>query len=211
MIEPIIQFLKCRTPDAWIKTAAKQLDTLLIDHAHCEKKAASNAINFMFRYPQYAQLLHAMSRLAREELRHFEQVMQIIQRRGITFIQIRPSGYAKALHQQCRTHEPARLIDELIVGAIIEARSCERFYSVVDYLPEDIADFYRRLVKAEARHFELYLELAQSIAKADITARVDHFMAYENAYIMQPEVDFRFHSGMPVLAMDKNDESARVT
>lgn len=198
MIESIINFLGCRTPEAWLMTATQQLELLLIDHAYCEQKAASTAINLMFRYPQHASLLHTLSRLAREELRHFEQVLQILQRQGITFILPKPGNYAKSLHQQCRTYEPERLIDQLLIGALIEARSCERFAALLDYLPAELTDFYLRLVKAEARHFEVYLELAQSIAQTDLSARIATFVALEQTLILQPEVDFRFHSGVPI-------------
>lgn len=199
MLESVINFLDCRTPREWLNAATSHLELLLIDHAHCEKKAASTAINLMFRYPQHARLLHVMSRLAREELRHFEQVLQILQQRNMTYVQLKPGAYAKYLHQHCRAHEPAKLIDQLIIGAIIEARSCERFASLVEYLPEDLADFYQRLVKAEARHFEVYLELAQALAQADISQRVAYFTALERDYILQPEAELRFHSGIPLI------------
>lgn len=210
-MERIINFLGCRTPDVWLVTATQQLELLLQDHAYCEKKAASTAINLMFRYPQHARLLHVMSRLAREELRHFEQVLQILQQRGISFRQQKPGNYAKSLHQHCSAAEPARLIDQLIIGAIIEARSCERFAALVAYLPTDLADFYTRLVKAEARHFEVYLALAETIAETDIMARIDYFITIEQALILQPEADFRFHSGPPLSSNDNLDvKSTRI-
>jgi len=198
MIQQVINFLGCRTPDVWLATAVQQLELLLLDHAYCEKKAASTAINLMFRYPQHAHLLHVMSRLAREELRHFEQVLQILQQRGLRFRPLKPGNYAKALHQHCRTAEPERLVDQLLIGAIIEARSCERFAALVEHLPVDLANFYMRLVKAEARHFEVYLELAETIAQTDLAARIGYFIAIEQALILQPEAEFRFHSGLPM-------------
>ncbi|CAM4418782.1 MAG: hypothetical protein LEGION0398_MBIBDBAK_00369 [Legionellaceae bacterium] len=198
MIEHVINFLACPTPDEWIKVAISQLDLLLLDHANCEKKAASTALNFMFRYPEQAELILVMSRIAREELRHFEQVWSILKKREITFRLLAPGRYAKTLHQYCYTSEPLRLIDHLIIGAIIEARSCERFAALINFLPQNLADFYFRLLKSEARHFEVYLRLAHDIAGNDLSERIAHFVNIEKTLILEPDADFRFHSGIPL-------------
>lgn len=198
MLEHIIAFLGCPTPESWLKTAATQVDLLLIDHAHCEKKAASTALSLMYRYVDYPRLLQTLSRLAREELRHFEQVLRLLKQRNITYTHLAPANYAKHLRQSCSTYEPARLTDLLIVSAIIEARSCERFAALVPYLPAELGEFYTTLVKAEARHYQLYLTLAQEIIQQDLTQRIQELLLIENKLIMQPEPTFRFHSGTPV-------------
>lgn len=198
MLESIITFLGCRTPESWLQRASQHLNLLLIDHAHCEKKAASTALSIMYRYVDQPQLLHTLSRLAREELRHFEQVLQLLQKRGIAYTHLEPANYAKQLRKHCCTHEPARLFDLLIVGAIIEARSCERFAALIPYLPEDLAEFYSTLVKAETRHYEVYLTLAQKVTKQNMAERIQYFITIENQLILQPEAEFRFHSGIPV-------------
>jgi tRNA-(ms[2]io[6]A)-hydroxylase len=195
----IQNFLHCETPDAWVETA-KQSDNqavLLLDHANCEKKAASTAVNLMYRYVGDFELMHKMSRLAREELRHYEQVMQIMQKRGIAYEQITPCRYAGELRKPVRTHEPARFVDTLIVGAIIEARSCERFAKLAPHLDEELKAFYLSLLKSEARHYEDYLHLAKKMAGGeDISERVDVFLTLEKSLIESADTEFRFHSGV---------------
>ncbi|HCO63310.1 MAG TPA: tRNA-(ms[2]io[6]A)-hydroxylase, partial [Alcanivorax sp.] len=120
-IAPLLEFLPCRTPQAWIGWALENETLLLIDHAHCEKKAASTALNLMFRYVDRPELLDNLSQLAREELLHFEQVVGLMRERGIRYDHLSPSRYAGALRAEVRTSEPQRLVDTLIVGALIEA------------------------------------------------------------------------------------------
>ncbi len=142
-------FLLCPTPRAWVTWALANQDILLVDHANCEKKAAATAINLMYRYVEHHRLLHKLSRLAREELRHFEQVIAIMKARGVRYPQLSASRYAAALRQQVRSHEPARLVDTLLIGAIIEARSCERFAVLAPELDEELGRFYTSLLKSE--------------------------------------------------------------
>ncbi|KDE39949.1 MAG: tRNA-(ms[2]io[6]A)-hydroxylase [Nitrincola lacisaponensis] len=198
-LDEIHQFLPCPTPDAWIAEAAKaeNLSLLLTDHAHCEKKAASTAMTLMFRYVDRPDLLNKMSRLAREELIHFEQVLAIMQARGMTYGHMSPSRYAAGLRTHVRTSEPGRLIDVLIIGALIEARSCERFARLAPYLDDELAKFYRSLLKSEARHYQDYLFLAQEYAGEPIDARVAFFCEVERGLIEMPDTEFRFHSGLP--------------
>ena len=192
-------FLLCQTPDAWCNQALQNLDVLLIDHANCEKKAASTALNLMYRHPEHTQLVLRLSKLAREELRHFEQVVAILKDRNITYAQISSSRYAGELRSDVRSHDPARLIDILIVSAIVEARSCERFSCLIDLLDSELAEFYASLLKSEARHFKVYLDFAHEVADgADISARIQHFLAKEQVLIESPDELFRFHSGSPV-------------
>jgi len=196
----IHQFLGCPTPIRWIETARQpeSLPLLLIDHAHCEKKAASTAMNLMFRYVDRADLLNKMSRLAREELIHFEQCLALMDSRGIEYGHLSPSRYAGGLRTEVRTSEPGRLIDLLIIGAFIEARSCERFAALAPFLDEELARFYRSLLKSEGRHYQDYLTLAQDYAGEPIEERVAFFREREQQLITSPDSEFRFHSGVPV-------------
>lgn len=195
----INQFLLCETPDIWVKTALQHQPLLLLDHANCEKKAASTAITLMYRYVGDFDMMHKMSRLAREELRHYEQVMALMQARGIAYEQITPSRYASELRKPVRTHEPGRFIDTLIVGAIIEARSCERFAKIAPHLDDELKHFYLSLLKSEARHYEDYLHLAKKAAEGgDISDRIHVFLTLEKELIQSSDVEFRFHSGILV-------------
>ena len=189
--------LYCRTPDAWLESVPRYLDVLLIDHANCEKKAAGTAMNLMYRYIDKPALMARLSRLAREELRHFEQLLAIMQRRGVDYAYVSSSRYAAGLRQTVRTFEPARLTDILIVSAIVEARSCERFGRLMDILDDELAGFYASLVKSEARHADVYLDMARRVSADYINDRVDHFLGIEQALIETPDPDFRFHSGVP--------------
>ncbi len=191
-------FLRCETPDSWLSMAAKNVDTLLIDHANCEKKAASTALNLMYRYVEHTAMMLQLSKLAREELRHFEQVIAILKDRNITYAQLSSARYAGALRQSVRTFEPARLIDILIVSAIVEARSCERFGRLAEVVDDELKDFYRSLLNSEQRHFRVYLEFAEEFAEgADISDRIDWFLSEDERLITTPDEDFRFHSGSP--------------
>ena len=196
-ITHIEAFLPCATPPAWIDWALQHPDILLIDHAHCEKKAASTALNLMFRYVDRPDLLDALSQLAREELLHFEQVIQIMRQRGVEYDHLSPARYAQGLRQHVRTSEPGRLVDTLIVGALIEARSCERFAALAPHVDEELGRYYRYLLKSESRHFEDYLNLAEQYAGEPIAERVDFFKDVERELIESPDEVFRFHSGTP--------------
>lgn len=193
------KFLLCATPSAWIEVAVAHQDILLIDHAHCEKKAASSALALLFRYPERHTLVATLSRLAREELRHFEQVLRILQRRGIPYRKLTASRYAEGLRRHVRHAEPGRLVDTLIVGAFIEARSCERFALLAPHLPADLREFYGGLQAAEARHFREYLDLAQSCAAEALEPHIARFAQIEAELVTTPDPVFRFHSGVPVL------------
>jgi tRNA-(ms[2]io[6]A)-hydroxylase len=156
--------LASATPAAWVDAALAHRDELLIDHANCEKKAASTAMSLLFAYPDDRPLCLALARLAREELRHFEQVDRLMQRLGVPQRRLGPGRYAGELRRLTSTGEPDRKLDLLLTGALIEARSCERFELLVPRLPEPLAQFYGDLARAEARHHGLYLELAATAA-----------------------------------------------
>ena len=200
LMQPIEAFLPCATPRAWVDWALQNPELLLVDHANCEKKAASTALNLMYRYVGHPELLNKLSRLAREELRHFEQVIAIMQERDIDYPQLSASRYAAGLRAEVRTSEPGRLVDTLLIGAIIEARSCERFAALAGELDEELAAFYHSLLKSEARHFMDYLALAQELAPAgDIDVRLPVLLERERELVESPDTDIRFHSGVPCL------------
>ncbi|CAM4037254.1 tRNA-(ms[2]io[6]A)-hydroxylase [Vreelandella rituensis] len=195
--DTLLDFLACPTPPAWLEWAMENPAILLIDHAQCEKKAASTAMNLLYRYVDQPLLLSKMSQLAREELLHFEQVVALMRARGITYRNLSASRYAGELRSHVRTHDPERLVDILIIGALIEARSCERFACLIPYLDEELAKFYRTLVKSEGRHFEDYLMLAREQSREPIEERIAFLVNCEAELITTPDTAFRFHSGVP--------------
>ncbi len=188
--------LACATPQTWLSAARENLDILLLDHANCEKKAAATALSLMFEYGgRHPRMQESLSRLAREELRHFEQVSRLLQRRGIRFRPLSAARYASSLRKHVRKHEPERLVDLLLVGAFIEARSCERFQALTAILDAELADFYRGLQAAEARHLNVYLKLAKHIGGDAIVDRFKLFANIEAGLVTEPDREFRFHSG----------------
>ncbi len=192
--------LRVPTPQAWTALACIEWRELLLDHANCEKKAASTALAFLFTYPEDALLSLQLARLAREELRHFEQVERLMRMLGVSHRRMAPSRYATGLRRHVAPQEPQRKLDLLIVGALIEARSCERFARLVPRIREPIAELYRGLAESEARHHELYLKLAKRHAQGqrlDFDARLQILAAAEAALITNPDRQFRFHSGSP--------------
>jgi tRNA-(ms[2]io[6]A)-hydroxylase len=197
-LDALMEFLPCRTPQAWIEEALKHEEMLLLNHCYLEQCAARNAIQLMFRCPDKPDLLSKMSKLAREELRHFEKVHELLTRRGYVYKILKPSRYAGLLNTEVRKQEPGQLVDSLIVGAFIEARSCERFASLAPHMDEEIAEFFRSLLKSEARHFKDYLDLAEKYADGPIMERMAFFAEIERSAIETPDPLFRFHSGIPV-------------
>ena len=199
MILPEIhEFLGCRTPDAWVQAALADQETLLIDHKNCEFKAASTALSLIAKYHSHVDLINMMSRLAREELVHHEQVMRLMKRRKIELRQLHAGRYASSLRKVVRSHEPVKLVDTLVVGAFIEARSCERFEALVPHLDEELGKFYFGLLKSEARHFQGYLKLAYQYGEPkDVAQVIERVRAAEQELIESPDTEFRFHSGVP--------------
>ena len=198
--ETVAAFLNTRTPDEWINEASERLPEMLLDHANCELKAASTALGFLYRYPNRTKLAQHMSRLAREELRHFEQVRSIMDDMNIPFERLSASRYAGSLRDAVRDQEPYKLLDLLLVGALIEARSCERFAALAPHLPEKLGRFYSGLLASEARHFEHYLAFAKSecgIEAVEFDARLEELKMIEAGLISQSDPQFRFHSGNP--------------
>ena len=195
----IDDFLRAPTPERWLATATDRLEELLNDHANCELKAASTALTFLYRYPDRDALAQRMSKLAREELRHFEQVRSIMQDMSIPFVRLSASRYAGKLRDACRDKEPFKLLDMLLVGAIIEARSCERFARLAPRLPAALGKFYNGLLASEARHYRHYIDFAQSecgVSAPDIQSRLDTLLDLEAALVRGEDDSFRFHSGV---------------
>ena len=195
-IQHIEAFLPCPTPDLWLQNALNNQTIMLVDHANCEKKAASTALNLIYRYTDNFELLNKMSRLVREEMRHFEQVIKIMKQRDIPYQHISASRYAAGLREVVRKDDPGRLVDVLIVGAFIEARSCERFAKIAPHLDSELKAFYQSLLKSEARHYQDYLALATKAANNEsIDQRIADISACEQRLIQEPDTEFRFHSG----------------
>ena len=194
--------LRVATPQCWVAQACAQPEVLLIDHANCEKKAASTALALMFAYAENLELTDKMSRLAREELRHYEQVAKLIRSLGMTPRRLAPGRYAERLRRLVARAEPQREIDLMICGAFIEARSCERFAALANAIGAPLSDLFNGLHNAEARHYRVYLDLARRAAKRAATAaalqpRVEEFAALEAELVLEPDPLFRFHSGPP--------------
>jgi len=180
----------------WIHEAVAHTDLLLIDHAHCEKKAASTAINLIFRYPNFLELVETMSALAREELEHFELVLGLLKERGIAYDRLQPSAYAGELMKACRKAEPGRLVDTLLLCSLIEARSCERMKILGEHHPDEaLAEVYQSLLASEARHHHVYVDLAlQKAPRDEVFARLHELAAHEAQVIATGEADLRMHS-----------------
>lgn len=210
-ISHIFAFLGCATPQAWLDSALADLPTIIQDHANCEKKAASTAMRLLFNYDNFAELQSKLSQLIREEILHYEQVMALMNERGQAYRYLPAGRYAGQMLKHKRTYEPQALIDVLVIGAFIEARSCERFSALAIALEnapnvlgkERLAKYYRYLLKSESRHFEDYLALAQIVADENnlgeiVDERVAFFRDVEKDLILSPDSELRFHSGVPM-------------
>lgn len=197
-LSPIYEFLGARTTQAWVDAALADLPLIIQDHANCEKKAAGTAMNLIFRYEFSYDLQRKLAQLIREEMLHYEQVLGIMNERGQAWKYLSAGRYAKGMLKHKRTYEPAAMVDVLIIGAFIEARSCERFAVLAEVINDErLAKYYRYLLKSESRHFEDYLALAQSLAEDNIDERVAFFKEVEAELISSPDAELRFHSGNP--------------
>ncbi|MGL2933675.1 tRNA-(ms[2]io[6]A)-hydroxylase [Acinetobacter baumannii] len=205
LMQPVLAFLGCQTPKEWLDEAVNNLDILMQDHANCEKKAAGTAMNLMFRYSFFTDLQVKLAQLVREEMLHYEQVLEFMTKRGQEWKGLSAGRYAGGLRKEIRTYEPEALIDVLVIGAFVEARSCERFYALAPCVDDELGRYYRYLLKTESRHFEDYLALALDVAKTakmkdpeeDIQQRIEHIREVEKNLILTPDDTFRFHSGIP--------------
>ena len=190
--------LSLRTPsnDRWLAQADAHLDEILVDHAHCEKKAAGVAMNLLFSYVDHTNLARAMTEIVAEELEHFRLVLDLLDRRGIRFRKLSPSSYGPRLHELVRREEPGRAVDRLLVAGLIEARSCERFAVLGDHVADaELRDFYRGLFESEARHHATYVRLAGDFAPEDeVRQRLQWLAAEEAAIIDRGDPVPRMHS-----------------
>ncbi len=200
-LSAIRDFLGSETPAEWVEAAVANVPLLLLDHKNCEYKAASNAINLMAKYQERLELINAMSRLAREELVHYEQVLKILKARQIEIVPLGASRYAAGLRKLVRREEPGMMTDILLISAFIEARSCERFGAVAPHLDAELSKFYSGLLASEARHYQGYIKLAHLYGDAaDIARRIEAIRPVEQALVNDPDTEFRFHSGPPIQA-----------
>jgi tRNA-(ms[2]io[6]A)-hydroxylase len=168
----IMLSLKSTSPDRWLKQVEEHLDEVLVDHAHCERKAAGTAMNLIFAYVDNEELCREMTLIINEELEHFQMVRELLKSRGIAFRRNKPSQYGRKLNDLVRKSEPERAVDRLLVAGLIEARSCERFGLLRDNLQEcELANFYGSLFESEARHHTTYLRLAKMYGDEESVAR----------------------------------------
>ncbi|MEX2026863.1 MAG: tRNA-(ms[2]io[6]A)-hydroxylase, partial [Pirellulaceae bacterium] len=188
--------LKSASSGRWLDQVRGHLDELLIDHAHCEKKAAGTAMNLLFAYVDNVDLCRAMTEIVQEELAHFHLVLDILARRQIRFRRLSPSSYGRKLNDLVRKQEPQRAIDRLLVAGLIEARSCERFGLLAKELPDrELAEFFGSLFESEARHHSTYVRLAKEFAGDDeVHARLEELSAAEAAIIAEGDPVPRMHS-----------------
>jgi len=188
--------LASNTDPGWVETALSDIDELLLDHAHCERKAAGMALRLMFRYPDRPFLHDPLSRLAREELAHYEEVLRALAARGGSIRRQRPSPYAGRLYHCVRSAEPERLVDTLLVCALIEARSCERFQLLADAIDDPgLRSLYSGLLASEARHHGSYLELASQVCdESSARVRLLELAEREAEIIAEPSPMVRMHA-----------------
>lgn len=189
--------LASKTSEDWLPRVQSQLDEVLLDHAHCEKKAAGAAVKLLLSYPHHRFLQQPLAELARDELAHFQQVLGQLESRNIRYQTLKPSPYGMALHDLTRRDEPDRLLDVLLISALIEARSCERFQILAEgLLDPSLADFYRSLLVAEARHHGIYLELAALLVdRRVLEPRLLELAQAEAQIISEPCEWVRIHAG----------------
>ncbi|TWU21271.1 tRNA-(ms[2]io[6]A)-hydroxylase [Bythopirellula polymerisocia] len=188
--------LKAPTDASWLAQVDSNLEEVLIDHAHCEKKAAGTALNLIFHYVEDRELCQEMTEIVNEELEHFHMVLDLLERRGIRFRRLKPSQYGSRLHAHVRKSEPERAVDRLLVAGLIEARSCERFQALAEHVADrELANFYRSLFESEARHHATYTRLAKHFApEVVVEARLAELYEAEAAIMSEREPLPRMHS-----------------
>jgi tRNA-(ms[2]io[6]A)-hydroxylase len=188
--------LQAPTSERWLSQIEGHLDQLLIDHAHCEKKAAGTALNLIVAYVEHEEMTREMAEIVREELEHFHLVLDLLKRRQIRFRRLRPSQYGSRLHALVRKDEPQRAVDRLLIAGLIEARSCERFGLLRTRLPDrELAQFYDSLFESEARHHATYVRLAKHYAgEVEVRDRLEELAAAEAEIIAMGDDVPRMHS-----------------
>lgn len=193
---PTINALKTPTSFTWVEQAISNLDTILLDHSQCERKAAGVALNMIFRYPSNAKMVRELTKIAREELEHFELVNQWLERRNIPLRPLQPPPYGAGLKAQIRPKEPERFLDSLLVSGLIEARSHERLGLLAAHCPEpELAKFYHGLMASEARHYGIYWVLADTYFNREIVRqRLDELAVVESQLLANLHSEPRIHS-----------------
>ena len=188
--------LQSETDGRWLGQVDEDLDAVLIDHAHCEKKAAGTVLNLMFAYVENVELCREMTEIVNEELEHFHQVLDLLERRGVRFRRLKPSTYGRRLNDLVRKQEPHRAVDRLLVAGLIEARSCERFQKLSEHVDDaELATFYRSLFESEARHHTTYTRLAKEFApESEVMTRLDELAVEEARLLGESEDPPRMHS-----------------
>ncbi|WP_425398244.1 tRNA-(ms[2]io[6]A)-hydroxylase [Aeoliella sp.] len=188
--------LKTETGARWLAQVDSNLDDILIDHAHCEKKAAGTALNLMFAYVEDIELCREMTEIVNEELEHFHMVIELLDRRGVKFRRLKPSAYGRKLNDLVRTGEPNKAVDRLLVAGLIEARSCERFQKLAEHVEDqELAEFYQSLFESEARHHTTYTRLAKHFApEEEVMTRLEELYDAEAAIMEVGEELPRMHS-----------------
>lgn len=195
-LEPVYnQILLVKTPCAWVARALDNIEMLLLDHAHCERKASTTALSLINRYPE-KDISSNLSALAREELVHFEKVCKLLKKSGFVYRNLKSGPYARTLYDAISPLEPNRFRDSLLVCALIESRSSERFLALHHYLPKDLQKFYSKLHEAEVRHSNLYINLYRNFFGDQLAKDIQPFSEIEASLITQPDPLFRFHSGI---------------
>lgn len=188
--------LKSATGSRWLDQVDEHLVDVLIDHAHCEKKAAGTALNLIFAYVERDDLCREMEAIVVEELEHFRLVLELLKQRDIPFRRLKPSTYGRKLNDLVRREEPGRAVDRLLVAGLIEARSCERFSVLRDHLgDQELARFYGDLFESEARHHATYVRLAKTFTTDDHVQQRLAWLAEKEAEIIAEGDKFpRIHS-----------------
>jgi tRNA-(ms[2]io[6]A)-hydroxylase len=189
-------FLHCATPDRWLENALNNPVLLLLDHANCEKKAASSALHLIYRCTDNADVMESMSKLVEIEMGNFQELLMVIRARNLDLIPLSASRYAAGLRDQMASGEKSKLIDLLIIGAFMHGRAYERFSSLIPYIDAELERFYRSFIKTQESHFRAYFSLAKSMSdETSFMERVRFFGFHEKILIELPDTEFRVYSG----------------
>jgi tRNA-(ms[2]io[6]A)-hydroxylase len=188
--------LKSPSPERWLAQVAAHLPEVLIDHAHCEKKAAGTAMNLIFAYVEKPELCRELAAIVKEELDHFEMVLDLLHRRGIRFRRLPPASYGRELNELVSKQEPQKAVDRLLVAGLIEARSCERFDLLRQRIEDqELSEFYGSLFESEARHYSTYVRLAKLFSREErVQARLTELADHEAHIIARGDTLPRMHS-----------------
>tara|TARA_Y100001968_G_scaffold333523_1_gene396893 strand:+ start:439 stop:1041 length:603 start_codon:yes stop_codon:yes gene_type:complete len=193
---PKIKWLKSFTSEDWLQMAIANPLEVLLDHAHCERKAAGFALQMIFRYVSEPGLSEVLSPIAREELEHFELVLRILKSRGLALKPLPAPPYASLLSKQVRKTEPERMLDSFLVACLIEARSHERMSLLSMHMPDkELRDLYKNLLNSEARHFGCYMTLAETrYEPTKIALRLEYLSEFESSILTKLHPFARMHS-----------------